>query len=670
MVQPPGRESTPLEATLNSWVAWANAGASGGALFQNLQDGFAGSQGFAGLQQSLLSVRLPDSAEEAIDWEGALKRQNAANDELCSENSQLQVELKKLQEEVEALEAEAEAALPKEAEAAKTAADDTEGLLDEIMDQLRDQVQSSLARFSRPTADAGDPTAEMGDPDWSELLSRVEQAVREAETASAAPSAATMAEEVALLVAEKMALREQVERQQERIEVLEDELRQLDVMPPDHLLRDMLSKHVARGLSDAGGALSAGLSAVLAPKGRPEASPVGGEFEVISGRGAIVRSGESLRSEVVGELAPGSRVKVVATSRKYPRRVEIVHVPAEGPGTEETAKARGLVGWISASSKDGRLLIRAVAEEAPEVTQAPAESPKDAGSVTLSQQEWECLNEANASSAQQLQELSTQLSRIGAYLLQSFEMQSVLAQQQKIAGQERERCSSAREMAAMAAEEAAQRRFEARAEVEALQENYAAHEATLATADEEEVEEEEEEEAPPPTAALAESPIGASAIDWERLSSERETTAAALSAGIQRLTSLQREVAELEQEQQRLHAEPADFAPLRQRLRSALRGATKVESPCNSEILEASEGLFRHRLRDLAQHARALRRELRQAREGERTLRGSVAARSDALRGLLHRLALTGLESIPQCGPVRLAPDPDAERAALLAAVQ
>eukprot|EP00439_Symbiodinium_sp_Y106_P056288 s2697_g7.t2 len=153
MVQPPGRESTPLEATLNSWVAWANAGASGGALFQNLQDGFAGSQGFAGLQQSLLSVRLPDSAEEAIDWEGALKRQNAANDELCSENSQLQVELKKLQEEVEALEAEAEAALPKEAEAAKTAADDTEGLLDEIMDQLRDQVLSSLARFSRASAE-------------------------------------------------------------------------------------------------------------------------------------------------------------------------------------------------------------------------------------------------------------------------------------------------------------------------------------------------------------------------------------------------------------------------------------------------------------------------------------------------------------------------------------
>ncbi|CAE7338429.1 unnamed protein product, partial [Symbiodinium necroappetens] len=631
MVQPPGRESTPLESTLNSWVAWANAGASGGALFQNLQEGFAGSQGLATLQQSLLSVRLPDSAEEAIDWEGALKRQNAANDELCSENSQLQVELKKLQEEVEALEA-AEAALPKEAEAAKTAADDTEGLLEEIIHQLRDRVQNSLARFSRPTADPGDPTAEMGDPDWSELLSRVEQAVREAETASAAPSAATMAEEVALLVAEKMALREQVERQQERIEVLEDELRQLDVMPPDHLLRDMLSKHVARGLSDAGGALSAGLSAVLAPKGRPEASPLGGEFEVISGRGAIVRSGESLRSEVVGELAPGSRVKVVATSRKYPRRVEIVHVPAEAPGTEETAKARGLVGWISASSKDGRLLIRAVAEEAPEAAQAPAETPKDAGSVTLSQQEWECLNEANASSAQQLQELSTQLSRIGAYLLQSFEMQSVLAQQQKIAGQERERRSSAREMAAMAAEEAAQRRFEARAEVEALQEEYAAREATLATADEEEAEEEEEEEAPPPTAALAESPIGASAIDWERLSSERETTAAALSAGIQRLTSLQREVAELEQEQQRLHAEPADFAPLRQRLRSALRGATKVESPCNSEILDASEGLFRHRLRDLAQHARALRRELRQAREGERTLRGSVAARSDALR--------------------------------------
>ena len=45
-----------------------------------------------------------------------------------------------------------------------------------------------------------------------------------------------MAEEVAHLVSEKMALREQVERQQEQIELLEDQLRDMGAMqwPKNH----------------------------------------------------------------------------------------------------------------------------------------------------------------------------------------------------------------------------------------------------------------------------------------------------------------------------------------------------------------------------------------------------------------------------------------------------
>ena len=50
---------------------------------------------FSLLQQGFLTSRLPAEAE-AVDWEAALKRQNAANDELCSENSQLQVEVQRL----------------------------------------------------------------------------------------------------------------------------------------------------------------------------------------------------------------------------------------------------------------------------------------------------------------------------------------------------------------------------------------------------------------------------------------------------------------------------------------------------------------------------------------------------------------------------------------------
>ncbi|CAJ1384467.1 unnamed protein product [Effrenium voratum] len=635
MVVSPQRESNPLEA-LQGWVNWAHTGGSG-ALLQNLQEGLPLGPGFS-LQQSLLASRLPAEAEE-VDWAAALKRQNAANDELCSENSQLQLEIERLQQE--------------EAAAGSLSEEDSkESWLDELIAEVLEMVRGSLPASS-------------SEPGEGAVLPRVEQAIRAANADEG--SAATMAEEVAHLVSEKMALREQVERQQEQIEILEDQLREMGSAHHDGLLRDVLSKHVARGLSDAGGALSASLSAVLQPKtGQPPAVQVGGEVEIISGRGAIVRSGESLRSEAQGELPPGSRVRVVAASRKYPRRVEIVYAPEDSK--------KGLVGWISASSKDGRLLVRplegterpvaeraaasagsagsaAAAQPQPAAAAAvPAESPKN--SVTLSTQEWECLNEANAASAQQIEDLSKQLAAMGSQLLQSFEMQSVLAQLQRTVGLERDRRSALREAAAMASQELSQRAEEARAAKAARE-----HELRAAC----------EPSTPAPESPAA-SPMAAVplAIDWDRLVSERETTAAALSAGLMRLSCLQREAKEIHEEQ--LRSSDQELRPLRAQLRSRVEEAKASETPDETRKA-ASEGLFRLRAGDLSAQIRALRQELRVSMEGERTLRSSVAARGSAIQGLLHRAAMAGLV-LPQCGPVRLAPDPDAERAALLAAVQ
>ncbi|CAE8583247.1 unnamed protein product, partial [Polarella glacialis] len=306
----------------------------------------------------------------------------------------------------------------------------------------------------------------------------------EAHDTSALLSSITPAEETAVLVGEKMALRELVERQQDRIEVLEDELRYLGSVAPSAALTGVFSGTVARGLSDAGGALSASLSAVLAtprvgPSQRSSGIEVGAEYEIISGRGAIVRNGESLRSDMVCELSPGNRVRVMAVSAKYPRRVEIVSV-AQPPGTEAAApprsgiidpqgdieevhpqpggeagasRSKGVVGWISASSKDGRPLIRAMptaaaacsaggegaASNGANSKQADGgannkeeeKKTEEVNSVTLSADEWDCLNEANATSVQRVTELNARLHKMGCELLQSFEMRSVLGQLQQ-----------------------------------------------------------------------------------------------------------------------------------------------------------------------------------------------------------------------------------------------
>eukprot|EP00434_Breviolum_minutum_P031704 symbB.v1.2.028037.t1/scaffold2927.1/size67078/4 len=221
MVQP---ESNPLEA-LQSWVSWAN---SGSALnLQGLQDGlvpglpgvdshiettvismerfaFAGFGRDGNFLTASLTSRLPAEAE-AVDWEADLKRQNAANDELCSENAALQIEVQRL----------AAADVESEEEV-----EDQDCWLDELISK----VQNAASEIAQSRQSTGDADAFL-DGLLTKLLPCLEQAIRAAHADEG--SGATMAEEVALLVSEKMALREQVERQQEQIEMLEDQLQEM-----------------------------------------------------------------------------------------------------------------------------------------------------------------------------------------------------------------------------------------------------------------------------------------------------------------------------------------------------------------------------------------------------------------------------------------------------------
>lgn len=81
--------------------------------------------------------------------------------------------------------------------------------------------------------------------------------------------------------------------------------------------------------------------------------------------------------------------------------------------------------------------------------------------------------------------------------------------------------------------------------------------------------------------------------------SERETTAAALSAGLQRLSSLQKEAQELQEERCRAEGDHQDLRPLRNRLRNCVEAEAKAAEEPLHEVLAASEGLFRRRASDL-----------------------------------------------------------------------
>eukprot|EP00931_Biecheleriopsis_adriatica_P109574 TRINITY_DN83833_c0_g1_i1.p1 TRINITY_DN83833_c0_g1~~TRINITY_DN83833_c0_g1_i1.p1 ORF type:complete len:293 (+),score=93.35 TRINITY_DN83833_c0_g1_i1:28-879(+) len=166
---------------------------------------------------------------------------------------------------------------------------------------------------------------------------------------------------------------------------------------------------------------------------------------------------------------------------------------------------------------------------------------------------------------------------------------------------------------------------------------------------------------------------------WDRLLSERETTAAALSAGLQRLKTLAREAEDLQRDLEAAEGKgQGELVSLRETLRRRLfgkrsagtKGSSSSRQPAwTAAAAAASHSLFKHRSADLLRTIQELQVELQLATEGELALRRSLSARSNALRNILYRAATAGLH-LPQCGPVRIPVDPGAERAALVEAVQ
>lgn len=740
-------DKLPIERALRNFVGGWVAGHA---------EGWQGSQGQA----------LPPRERTDEEWEASLRQQNAANDELCSENGRLRAEVERLLAEERAAAASA-ANADGEAAAAAGAADasgggeaavadeELQGAVREALRQAAEQWRASLPEEEGPQADA-----------WSQrLLLAVEEAVgetfREDMPAASAPAACgrSQVEETVALVEEKLMLRELVQRQQERIEELESELHASGAAPGS-----ALTDAVARGLSDAGGALSAGISAVLLAQQRlpPRAvATVGCEYEIISKLGAIVRRGESLRSDQVAELAPGSRVRVMAVSERYPRRVEIVFVGSGGgPGVQPDGSCDGggalsweadsekssacdgsattardspdaspqpaaagagqhaqgpVVGWISATAKDGRMLIRPAAAEHAGGEAAPEpegrdreEGQEEIKSVTLSRSEWEGVHQAHDASMRRIEALSERLTQMGRELLQSFEMRSVLSEQQLGVKRARERLRLMEEHVAMAEEELHQRQLErhmrrtgsAAAVAPVADAQVAAGEQVAAAAVPKHGAEapcdgaaagsqgagRANGEAPAPGSMVRteHSPVEAvTVLDWDRLFSERETTALALSAGLQRLASLEREAVELDRDLRATEsAGHRELSKLRGRLRQLAQqpdaaaprsgegaGRSSGSSARPGSCPAVAEGLFRRRVEDLQRHVEELQGEVQRATTSEAALRVSLRARTSALRGLLRLGVLAGLR-IPQCGPIRMQVSPEAERDALRAAVE
>jgi len=566
----------------------------------------------------------------------------------------------------------------------------------------------------------------------------VRQAFCEASDSATPAPALSPEEETAVLVGEKIALRELVEKQQERISALEQELQEAGAVAIGGALSSAISGAV-QGLSDAHGALSAGLSAVRATKEKRPIATVGLEYEVVGRRGTIVRNGESLRSDVVTELPPGSRVRVVSTSEKYPRRVEIVSVRMPGvaetlspPGVSgvvdvdgcavttdatpttveagaavmrqpcETAVAATLVevnsrevtadvrvpviGWISASAKDGRMLIRPAPQEAGDAVVggtgagAEPEGREEGGAeiacVTLSTEEWQCLHQAHEAAMARVGTLTMKLNQMGSELLQSFEMKSVLGELRLVVQRSQEKCFRMREIAAMTTAEVEQRRWGECTEhtKEALDEAPPGDHSPGAGS---------EAASRPGSQGDGLSPTAAlEGVDWDRLVSERETTAASLSVALQRLACLEREVEELRGEQEavdgRGHGELGGLRATLRRLakptmaavsRVLLPGFLAAPNPSDNVADVADQGLYRHRMEELQNHVASLQAELSRASASEVALRRSVEARRSAIRELLHQGATADL-NVPVCGPLRLPASRDAERRALQLAVE
>jgi len=794
-------DRNPLERTLQDWVQQAGAGwgvgtPNIGAAFdwighQQPDAGAAGSRAPGSNFSASDPVVGPPGYE---DWEAVLRSSNAANDELCSENGRLRADAERLRNDERNTTADS-ADVPEpqsdDAEAFKidllasisaavddvlsTAAADVSTAASsdvdaapaapalseepgsggeghhEGVDAEADGEQDELAAEAPPSPPAAADAAEATDKvaivgvafeEAGRLMKeRLDMAVRaafqeEAERSTPAPSL-TAAEETAVLVGERMAMKELVERQHERIRALEADLRDAEVAQANGVLGSAFSMYTQ--ITDAHDALSTGVKQVIkeATKEKKGMATIGTEYEVIGRRGTIVRNGESLRSEVAADLPPGSRVRVVGLSEKYPRRVEIICIRQSGsaidsfslqaqpgetdgagdgtadPGNDGAASPDAspmgsslsgadpspvsvVTGWISACDKEGRMLIRAAPKplEATGGVGSDAEADKEEGDeeivdVTLSQDEWQALHQDSEASMKKLEALNAKLTKMSYELLQSFEMKSVLSQLHQAIERAHDRCARMGEAAATALQELEQKRFE----------QLHARQAAEAAAEEAEALACEANDATPSSSSGAlcgKARSGQSLndvggqittfekVDWDRIMTERETTAAALSTGIQRVVTLERECKEIDDEREQLESRGTkDLGGLRGKLRKTVTAMSKVfqaassssSGVANSEPLEmtanvaAAEGLFKRRVEDLGSNVADLQAELARSIANERILKRTIHSRRVALRGLLQQGATADLFST-QCGPFPVSSSSDSQRRALQLAVE
>eukprot|EP00927_Polykrikos_kofoidii_P034593 TRINITY_DN29320_c0_g1_i1.p1 TRINITY_DN29320_c0_g1~~TRINITY_DN29320_c0_g1_i1.p1 ORF type:complete len:1089 (-),score=221.15 TRINITY_DN29320_c0_g1_i1:183-3449(-) len=385
-----------------------------------------------------------------------------------------------------------------------------------------------------------------------------------------------------------------------------------------------------------------------------------------------------------------------------------------------------VVGWISAFSKDWREFIRlAPPENGTENVPVPAtpsvESPAspfvgggdaegreegvvEVKSVTLSCKEWECLHQYNESSLKRVEELAKELGGFDCSLLQSFEMRSVLGELQLGTARAEERLQMMRETASMANEDLEVRRaqrvtqrqrqqevFEMAGELEAVpsgqegtkplaavfsQSSSANQGGASASASLRDSTSHTDAGGCHQTSSSGDACQGVDAVDWDRLMSERETTAAALQAALQRVACLQRESEEIQRERAAAEGRGrGELGGLRKALRrlarptiEAVSRAIGVGSPSvNNE--SPAEALFVHRVNDLKRTVEELRSEVHRTKQTESALRRSVEARRDALREVLYKGVMAALK-IPQCGPFQLPASIEAERQAMRAAVE
>lgn len=99
----------------------------------------------------------------------------------------------------------------------------------------------------------------------------------------------------------------------------------------------------------------------------PEKPVVGGEYEVVGRKGAILRESEDLDSNKVATLPPGCRIVMLELGSSDFRRARVC--AGEAPEGEMPP-----MGWLSVVTKDGRSLVRPVVQRGLEEVAAPGEA--------------------------------------------------------------------------------------------------------------------------------------------------------------------------------------------------------------------------------------------------------------------------------------------------------